>query len=203
VFEDLECHKDLVEMEVKFPTLKLFGEKSYAEAQPYSIAVSQVTAAKLKTLPIDEITVVINASMDQRRGRSSSIVATGKIKQILANEVVISTKFRVDSRTTVSRLSFEYNRTSTRAIMTALNFVREQKTIASLLSNFQDVSLAPSRFASFTEVPVGDFHWSDSQFAENTEQQAAIRNIVNCTAFPFPYVVFGPPGEHQNLCMVK
>lgn len=40
-----------------------------------------------------------------------------------------------------------------------------------------------------------DFKWNDKSIANNLEQQLAIKNIINCTAYPYPQIVFGPPGE--------
>ena len=34
--------------------------------------------------------------------------------------------------------------------------------------------------------------WDNAKVAENEQQMAAVLNIVNCTAYPAPYVIFGP-----------
>jgi hypothetical protein len=39
------------------------------------------------------------------------------------------------------------------------------------------------------------FNWMNKSIGDNQEQMVAVQNIVNATARPFPYVVFGPPGE--------
>lgn len=41
-----------------------------------------------------------------------------------------------------------------------------------------------------------NFDWYNQQIGTNEEQMTAIKNIVNCTSYPFPYVVFGPPGNY-------
>lgn len=38
------------------------------------------------------------------------------------------------------------------------------------------------------------FNWMNKEIKNNIEQQTAIENIVNCTSFPSPYILFGPPG---------
>lgn len=47
------------------------------------------------------------------------------------------------------------------------------------------------------------FQWYNDQIGTNEEQMMAIKNIVNCTAYPFPYVVFGPPGTGKTSCIVE
>lgn len=39
------------------------------------------------------------------------------------------------------------------------------------------------------------FQWMNQSIQGNKEQKTAVRNIVNCTSFPAPYVIFGPPGR--------
>lgn len=34
-------------------------------------------------------------------------------------------------------------------------------------------------------------------FQLNPEQQSAVENIVFAKNFPLPYILIGPPGEHQ------
>ena len=36
------------------------------------------------------------------------------------------------------------------------------------------------------------FEWANPKIAKNVEQMTAVQNIVNCSAYPSPYVIFGP-----------
>lgn len=47
------------------------------------------------------------------------------------------------------------------------------------------------------------FEWYNKQVTTNDEQLTAIKNIVNCTAYPFPYVVYGPPGTGKTSLIVE
>ncbi|XP_058066597.1 putative helicase MOV-10 [Anopheles bellator] len=51
--------------------------------------------------------------------------------------------------------------------------------------------------------PIEQFTWFDSRIATNRLQQGAIKNIVNRTAFPAPYIIFGPPGTGKTCTIVE
>lgn len=68
---------------------------------------------------------------------------------------------------------------------------------------FSDFDVPPKMYKKTEVVKQEDFEWFNEQIAANEEQKLAIKNIVNCTAFPFPYVVFGPPGTGKTSCLVE
>lgn len=47
------------------------------------------------------------------------------------------------------------------------------------------------------------FEWVSKNVATNNEQMSAVRNIVNRTAFPAPYILFGPPGTGKTSTLVE
>lgn len=44
-------------------------------------------------------------------------------------------------------------------------------------------------------LDINDFKWCNTNINSNDQQKVAIKNIVNCSAYPFPYCIFGPPGK--------
>lgn len=46
---------------------------------------------------------------------------------------------------------------------------------------------------------IDHFDWINTSIDSNLEQQRAVKNIVNCTAYPFPFVIFGPPGTESLI----
>ncbi|XP_058170769.1 putative helicase MOV-10 [Anopheles ziemanni] len=47
------------------------------------------------------------------------------------------------------------------------------------------------------------FDWFQDQIADNELQQQAIKNIINRTAYPAPYILFGPPGTGKTSTIVE
>lgn len=47
------------------------------------------------------------------------------------------------------------------------------------------------------------FEWMNKSIKKNKEQQTAIKNIVNRSSFPSPYVVFGPPGTGKTTTIIE
>lgn len=80
-------------------------------------------------------------------------------------------------------VEFIPNRVSTRVAYRALKDLKDADMIE-YMKNF-DVDVK-DRYGDFD-----DFEWFDSSIEDNEEQQTAIQNIINCTAFPSPYVIFG------------
>lgn len=47
------------------------------------------------------------------------------------------------------------------------------------------------------------YEWFSEGIKTNNEQQQAVRNIVNGSSFPAPYIVFGPPGTGKTSTLVE
>lgn len=91
------------------------------------------------------------------------------------------------------------NRITYRACFHALDSIKLH-LLHSFFDNFEE---EPANCKRDNGAIVNDFEWYNQQIATNEEQMSAIKNIVNCTAYPFPYVVFGPPGTGKTSCIVE
>lgn len=100
--------------------------------------------------------------------------------EVISNEINLRVKHVV---------RFVQNRITFQACSRAIQMVEEHK-LESFFENFQ---ISPFMVANVPQIHE-DFEWFNSNIADNKEQKIAIANIVNCTAFPLPYIIFGPPG---------
>jgi primosomal protein N' len=72
----------------------------------------------------------------------------------------------------------------------------------SLTEFFDDFAIAPECCKKRKGDKVDEFECFNKQIATNEEQKTAIKNIVNCTAYPFHYVCFCPPVTGKTSCLV-
>lgn len=76
------------------------------------------------------------------------------------------------------------------------------KNLIEYLEKFEKAP-AKQKYNAKTNFDVLDFDWYNENISSNAEQKMAVKNIVNCTAFPFPFVVFGPPGTGKTTTLVE
>lgn len=96
-------------------------------------------------------------------------------------------------------IRFVPNRITIRASINALLLI-QQKKLTKYFENFEAAPPKTNMLKFKGEIfQENDFEWCNKNIETNDEQKIAIKNIVNCTAFPYPYCVFGPPGEYGRL----
>lgn len=78
----------------------------------------------------------------------------------------------------------------------------EQHSFEKFLINFTRESL-PVPCSAVPLQPVNNYKWCNESVGANPTQTMAIKHIVNRRNFPFPYVVFGPPGTGKTSTLVE
>ncbi|KAK9309806.1 hypothetical protein QLX08_000626 [Tetragonisca angustula] len=48
-----------------------------------------------------------------------------------------------------------------------------------------------------------DLDWVHKSIANNEEQKTAVKNILNSSSYPAPYIIFGPPGTGKTTTLVE
>lgn len=94
---------------------------------------------------------------------------------------------------------FVPNRITYRACFQALDSIN-QKCLTRYFDTFED---EPAASQKNNGQKIENFEWYNEKIETNEEQKSAVMNIVNCTAYPFPYVVFGPPGTGKTSLIVE
>uniref|UniRef100_A0A4Y0BPV1 Uncharacterized protein n=1 Tax=Anopheles funestus TaxID=62324 RepID=A0A4Y0BPV1_ANOFN len=56
---------------------------------------------------------------------------------------------------------------------------------------------------AFKEEQITKFEWFQECIGKNSQQMQAIKNIINRTAYPAPYILFGPPGTGKTYTIVE
>lgn len=100
-------------------------------------------------------------------------------------------------------IRFVPNRITFRSCLQALDNIRA----FGLSDFFENFERPPANLAIKPKIKPEEkfekFEWFNKQVGQNHEQATAIKNIVNCTAYPFPYIIFGPPGTGKTCCIVE
>jgi hypothetical protein len=124
------------------------------------------------------------------------------IEKFVGNTVIFSRNKILDYSTKpfdtklIYAVRFIPNRITIRASINALDLIHEKK----LTGFFENFDAIPSKtnMIKFNKDKIFEekaFEWCNKNIESNEEQKLAIKNIVNCTAYPYPYCVFGPPGK--------
>ncbi|XP_055536659.1 putative helicase mov-10-B.1 isoform X2 [Wyeomyia smithii] len=83
-------------------------------------------------------------------------------------------------------------------------FKLEYKALAMMDQNVIDCMMFPQPVAVTDRIEeYSSFNWFRQTITSNEEQMTAVRNIVNRTAFPAPYILLGPPGTGKTSTLVE
>lgn len=96
-------------------------------------------------------------------------------------------------------IRFIPNRITSRSCLQAIDCIKAN----GLGEFFEHFEVIPIKSQKNNGGLFEDFEWYNKKVATNEEQMIAIKNIVNCTAYPFPYVVYGPPGTGKTTLIVE
>ncbi|XP_050079574.1 putative helicase MOV-10 [Anopheles maculipalpis] len=101
------------------------------------------------------------------------------------------------------RLVFPLNRTQYIMEHMALNYVCHLDLNSVLFPEPQAEKSTKAIKKAFKEEHITKFKWFQDCIATNEQQKQAIKNIINRTAYPAPYILFGPPGTGKTCTIVE
>ncbi|XP_048267046.1 putative helicase mov-10-B.1 isoform X3 [Bombus terrestris] len=64
-------------------------------------------------------------------------------------------------------------------------------------------SVYPKINTNLYTLPEVDLDWANKSIAKNKEQKIAVNNILNYSAYPAPYILFGPPGTGKTTTLIE
>ncbi|XP_065080261.1 putative helicase mov-10-B.1 [Ochlerotatus camptorhynchus] len=128
------------------------------------------------------------------QGRNHLEFINGYIDAISDGEIVVTMQQPIRFHLPC-RVEFPLNRTQYKLEYNALNLISRID-----LEKFLFPKSLPSKKKPVRQT---EFHWFQPTIAANQEQMTAIRNIVNMTSFPAPYILFGPPGTGKTSTIVE
>ncbi|XP_052888528.1 putative helicase MOV-10 [Anopheles moucheti] len=100
------------------------------------------------------------------------------------------------------KLTFPLNRTQYKMEYMALNYLCNLDLNRIIFP--APVATKPKKNKDgFKEEPITTFEWYQDSIANNERQKQAIKNIINRTAYPAPYILFGPPGTGKTYTIVE
>lgn len=91
-------------------------------------------------------------------------------------------------------IRFIPNRIAFRSCLQSLDAIKAFE----LSEYFEHFEVEPANVGRKNGDKIEKFECFNKMVEKNVEQMTAVRNIVNCTAYPFPFCVFGPPGKLLN-----
>ncbi|XP_065080327.1 putative helicase MOV-10 [Ochlerotatus camptorhynchus] len=119
----------------------------------------------------------------------------GVVDKVTATNVIFLMQELIDVKN-VNKVMFILNRSSFQLEKNALGLLS-----TSLIQNICFPTAVTATGSPLESI--SDFQWLRKSIATNKEQMVAIRNIVNQTSFPAPYILFGPPGTGKTSTLVE
>ncbi|XP_055625196.1 putative helicase mov-10-B.1 isoform X2 [Toxorhynchites rutilus septentrionalis] len=152
----------------------------------YSLSLGQFKEQPLMLKEETEVLVMVESVTGQK-------VIRGIIDRMDHKNIVIIMRKKISAEDVV-RIQFCANRTALRLEYRALELL-DESVIQKLF--FPETSEA-SNYEQFTE-----FEWFLKRMSSNEEQMKAVKNIVNRTSYPAPYLLFGPPGTGKTATLTE
>ncbi|XP_062564068.1 putative helicase MOV-10 isoform X2 [Armigeres subalbatus] len=158
----------------------------------YIISVDQFQVAPAML----EIDGYVRITVQRSSGPRGAILeyVNGYIDAISEDDIVVTMQQPVRFHLPC-KVEFPLNRTQYKLEYNALNLISRID-----LEKFLFTKSLPKKKKPVRQT---EFRWFQPTIANNREQMTAIRNIINMTSFPAPYVLFGPPGTGKTSTIVE
>jgi hypothetical protein len=188
-------------------------DKSMKKDEYYSNKIHIIQTKK--KLPVDEIDFSSVHLYDQQEYQKheddhrklKELRITAEIDYIIDNLVIIKI-YRPEKPKKLPKIKlgaegfyhvdFIPNRACFRITQRALEDMKNMK-IQPYLQNFETSKVMKRG----SKIKFDKLEWLSSTIKTNKEQMIAVENILNCTSFPSPFIIFGGPGTGKSTTIVE
>uniref|UniRef100_A0AAG5DML6 RNA helicase n=1 Tax=Anopheles atroparvus TaxID=41427 RepID=A0AAG5DML6_ANOAO len=150
-------------------------------------------------LDVGSFVLAISASKD-RYGEERSIIIRGSIVEQKASILIVMETPLPIGRCKL-KLEFPLNRTQFQMEYNALICMSRIDFSTVTFPSVENQTV--KKKGKLISKKHSKFDWFQSEICGNKLQQLAIQNIVNRTAYPAPYILFGPPGTGKTCTIVE
>jgi hypothetical protein len=197
-FEDLAARDSMKHLSLDNVSLKFVNFDKSLKFIEYSFATKHAKRIKAEDWQhFDVFLIKQNDYVDSfANEKAVTIVHIKEVKENVIRLEGIRKKLQLNF---LYHVDFIPNRIGVRASTNVLKVLK----INRLETFFHGMAKNSNEIESLKSSSFESFEFFNKSIEGNVEQMLAIKNIVNCTAYPYPQIVFGPPGTGKTTTLVE
>jgi hypothetical protein len=191
-YEELEIEKSYEQYEIKDGQITKKSDNFYSFKVKKSDCPDRIKECMVCLVNMSRYDPIYNREEDR---------IFGFVENYEEGEVIFKCSDRFSVNYTESyHIKFIPSRTSYCASYETIEYIKRRRDLTRFFQDFQSELEGQEEYEK-EEIEITE--WFNKTFETNAEQKLAVQSILNRTAFPFPFVVFGPPGTGKTSTLVE